>query len=100
MRWLPALILLLAFPAVAAPTPLQRTDVMMRSTTAEAKGLEAPLAAVVDSARAVAESGGARDPVLLLHRDADIIDQRADALDRKAQHLSAAVDDLCGPLID
>lgn len=93
-----ALVLLLSTPALADPSPLQRSGVLIESTTREAAGLEAPLDALIASARAVAETGGTRDPVLLLYRDADVLDRRASALAIKADALAKAIADLAKTL--
>ncbi len=100
VHWLIASALLLSAPAAADPSPLQRADLMIRTTTTEAQSIEAPLAALIESAREVAATGGGRDPVLLFQRDADIIDRRADALSRKADHLARAIDDLAATLLE
>ncbi len=98
MGWFTAFVLLLSLPAVAGSSPLQRADLMIKSTATEAQAIEGPLQALVESARQVAASEGGRDPVLLLQRDADVIDRRADALSRKASHFARAVEDLAKAL--
>ncbi len=98
MRSLPLLLLLAALPAAAAPPPLQRAELMLRSTADEVNGLEAPLEALIGSARDAADAGGQRDPALLLDRDAAVVDRRADALARKAAHLATTIDELVASL--
>ena len=99
MHWFTALALVLAGPVAAEPSPLQRADLMLRSTTTEAQSIEGPLEALIESARQVAATGGGRDPVLLLQRDAAVLDRRSDRLSRKAEHFAQAVDDLCEGLV-
>ncbi len=94
VRSLTAILLLLALPASAAPPSLQRAELMLKSTATEVEAIEPALDSLIASARAVAESNGQRDPVLLLGRHAAIIDRRADALSRKAEHLAATVEEL------